>query len=307
MSIQHVAAVLDSRRLDLSGTRKLVLITLANRTDTRGICWPSQDLIAGECGVSLRAVSDHLKALSDAGYVTRTTKHLGQGNGSRTTYRIHLEALSDTPKNGDEQPDIEPEEFAHADFAHAKTVVCTGSRPRVTNLQEPTVSNTNVLDEAISKNENEIEIAFDGFCTMARKRGWAVPQKLTPERKTALRKRLKENTLQGWGEFLRKAAASGFLCGQSEKPFTMTIDWALKPRNILKTMEGNYDNRSANEQRRGGGSTVRAKSNAGRSTGFASFADRLEAIENGHDVGEREDFGTGGGFIVDAEPIVATG
>ena len=138
MSIQHVAAVLDSRRPDLSGTRKLVLITLANRTDTRGICWPSQDLIAGECGVSLRAVSDHLKALDDAGYITRKTKHLGQGNGSRTTYSIHLEMLSDTPKNGNEQSDIEPEEFAHAEFAHAKTVVCTGSTPRVTNLQEPT-------------------------------------------------------------------------------------------------------------------------------------------------------------------------
>lgn len=146
MSIQHVASVLDSRNPDLSGTRKLVLITLANRTDMKGICWPSQDLIAGECGISLRAVSDHLKALDEAGYITRRTTHLGQGNGSRTTYKLHLDALTKTLENSEEVPRNAPEDFARADFARAKNVVCTGSRARVTNHQEPSLSITNVID-----------------------------------------------------------------------------------------------------------------------------------------------------------------
>lgn len=133
MSIQHVASVLDSRDKRLTGSRKLVLITLANRSDAKGKCWPSQDLIAGECGISVRAVSDHLKALESDGFITRKTQHLGKGNGSRTTYILHLETL-----------DVAPEEIADAKVAHAKSVGCTGSRPRVTNLQEPTIT-TNVV------------------------------------------------------------------------------------------------------------------------------------------------------------------
>ena len=200
-----------------------------------------------------------------------------------------------------------------------KTTNCEKSQMQLSKMATPIAKNrrplpdskpdnkpsTNV-DVASPKIENEIEIAFDGFCTLARKHGWAVPRDLSKTRKAALRKRLKENTLKGWGDVLRRSAASDFLCGRSDRPFTLTIDWLLKPANILKVSEGNYDNRSSNEQQRGG-STVRSKPDSRRSTGFASFADRLEAIENGGHTGDREDFSGGGGFVVDAEPLVATG
>lgn len=133
MSIQHVAAVLDNRDERLAGTRKLVLIALSNRSDSAGKCWPSQTLIAGECGVSVRAISDHLKALEADGFITRKTQHLGKGNGSRTTYTLHLESLK-----------VAPEDIAGAEVAHANFVGCTGSSPRLTNLQEPTLT-TNVV------------------------------------------------------------------------------------------------------------------------------------------------------------------
>jgi DNA-binding HxlR family transcriptional regulator len=131
MSIQHVAAILDSRHPSLSGCRKLVLVTLANRTDEHFRCWPSQERLAGECGISVRALSDHLKALEEDGFITRDTQHLGQGNGSRTVYTLRLEALT-----------FAPAEIAPAEIAHANSVVCTGSRPRVTNHQEPSTSSS---------------------------------------------------------------------------------------------------------------------------------------------------------------------
>lgn len=134
MSIQHVSAVLDSRHTKLTGCRKLVLVTLANRTDAQGKCWPSQQLIADECGISVRTLSDHLKGLEEDGFITRTTKHLGKGNGSRTSYAIQLQKLVVAPE------DIAHAEVAPAELAHAIYVGCTGSSPRVTNLQEPSVT-----------------------------------------------------------------------------------------------------------------------------------------------------------------------
>lgn len=130
MSIQHVSAVLEARDERLTGTRKLVLIALANRTDEDCRCWPSQERLAGECGISVRALSDHLKALEDDGFITRETQHLGRGNGSRTAYTLQLQALKNAP-----------EKIAPAEIAPAISVDCTGSRPRVTNHQEPSINN----------------------------------------------------------------------------------------------------------------------------------------------------------------------
>ena len=134
MSIQHVSAVLDCRDPRLAGCRKLVLIALANRSDQYGKCWPSQELLADECGVSIRALAHHLKALELDGFITRSTKHLGRGNGSRTAYVLRLDTLKNAPA------EIAGANNAHAENAPAKNVECTGSRRHVTNRQEPSVT-----------------------------------------------------------------------------------------------------------------------------------------------------------------------
>lgn len=126
MSIQLVARVLDARDGRITGTRKLVLLALANRADEYGLCWPSQGLLAGESGISVRALSDHLKTLESDGFIRRDTRHLGVGRGSKTFYKIDLAAAQ-----------IASENIAHADIAHAIPVDCTGSSPRVLNHQEP--------------------------------------------------------------------------------------------------------------------------------------------------------------------------
>lgn len=135
MSIQHVGAILDSRDDRLAGCRKLVLVTLANRTDEYFRCWPSQDRLAGECGISVRALSDHLKGLEEDGFITRDTQHLGQGNGSRTVYTLHLGALR-----------VAPAEIAPEKSAPANSVVCTGSRLPLTNHQEPSLPSPSTRD-----------------------------------------------------------------------------------------------------------------------------------------------------------------
>lgn len=129
MSIQHVAAVLDCRDPRLASCKKLVLIALANRTDQAGQCWPSQELLAGECGIGTRTLRDHLLALETDGFIVRETTQFGQGKGARTVYRIVLSALKSAP-----------EEIAAAKFAPEVFDTCTGGTPPPkSNLQEPSL------------------------------------------------------------------------------------------------------------------------------------------------------------------------
>jgi len=129
MSIQHVAAVLDCRDPRLASCKKLVLIALANRTDQAGQCWPSQELLAGECGITARTLREHILALETDGFIIRETTQFGKGKGSKTIYKIVLSALK-----------VAPEEIAAAKFAPEVFDSCTGSLPPMkSNLQEPTL------------------------------------------------------------------------------------------------------------------------------------------------------------------------
>ena len=149
MSIQHVAAVLDCRDPRLASCKKLVLIALANRTDQAGQCWPSQELLAAECGIGTRTLREHLSALVADGFIIRETTQFGKGKGSRTVYQIVLSALK-----------VAPEEIAGAKVAPEVFDSCTGSQtPLKSNLQEPSLDDD---DSASAEN------AFEEKC-----RGWA--------------------------------------------------------------------------------------------------------------------------------------
>ena len=145
MSIQHVAAVLGMRRKDIKAARRMVLIALANRTDEDRKCWPSQQLIADECGLETRAVQDHLKALEGLKIITRETVALGQGRGGRTIYVLHLDQLAHAENAPAKNA---PAKNAHANFDSLHT--------QQTAPQEPT------LEPTIDINTRE-KSSFDHF------------------------------------------------------------------------------------------------------------------------------------------------
>lgn len=58
------------------------------------------------------------------------------------------------------------------------------------------------------------------------------------------RARLKEYGLKGFREMIDKIKISDFLQGKSgKKPWVVTYDWAVRPNNFKKILEGNYDNK----------------------------------------------------------------
>lgn len=79
---------------------------------------------------------------------------------------------------------------------------------------------------------------------------------LTPARRAALSHRLREiGGPAGWADVLCRIRASRFLRGETDRWGGAEIDWVLKPANLTKIIEGNYDERT---DANGRGAGVRA-------------------------------------------------
>lgn len=50
-------------------------------------------------------------------------------------------------------------------------------------------------------------------------------------------------TKDAWQEYFQMFSDSSFLRGESGNSFIATFDWALNPRNMVKVMDGNYEDR----------------------------------------------------------------
>lgn len=73
----------------------------------------------------------------------------------------------------------------------------------------------------------------------------------TPARQQALRARWREKSerqnLDWWRKFFGYVSASDFLCGRTKptpgrKPFDLSLDWLCRSENLVKVVEGAYEN-----------------------------------------------------------------
>ncbi|NCC96885.1 MAG: hypothetical protein EOM02_08600 [Synergistales bacterium] len=81
--------------------------------------------------------------------------------------------------------------------------------------------------------------------------GHPQPTTWTKTRASALKGRLKEDRerrdLAWWRRYFESIAESDFLSGRagtSKGPFFASLDWVMKPTNMVKILEGNYANRA---------------------------------------------------------------
>jgi hypothetical protein len=76
---------------------------------------------------------------------------------------------------------------------------------------------------------------------------------LTEERKHRLELLLArhfQNNLIQWERFCERVKASPFLMGEGARKWRVTLDWVLSERNLLKILEGNFDNPETFEQQK---------------------------------------------------------
>lgn len=73
--------------------------------------------------------------------------------------------------------------------------------------------------------------------------------KLTQPRRAAMRQRWKEHpNTEWWIAYFARVRRSPFLMGQKVVGWKATFDWLLKPANLQKVIEGNYDPPAARAQ-----------------------------------------------------------
>lgn len=72
----------------LSAKANSVLRVLADRADTKGRCFPSQETLAEDCGLSPRSVFTALKELEATGWIIRARRQ--RKDGSRTSDLITI-------------------------------------------------------------------------------------------------------------------------------------------------------------------------------------------------------------------------
>ena len=98
-------------------------------------------------------------------------------------------------------------------------------------------SDTEVIDT--SDFHSAARDVWNGVCVDA---GLSKIQSLTTARKKSIAARIKDcGGAENFHDYLRKIAASEFLTGDNNHKWRASFDWALKPANFAKVMEGTYD------------------------------------------------------------------
>ena len=103
-------------------------------------------------------------------------------------------------------------------------------------------SETSVIKENVKEKES---VDYQGVIDLYNETCVLLPsvQKLTDKRKRALKSITKKFSVEDLKTVFKKAEESSFLNGSSDKWSGATFDWLIKEDNIVKVLEGNYDDK----------------------------------------------------------------
>lgn len=120
----------------------------------------------------------------------------------------------------------------------------------INNINKESIEEKNDSDEKSSppppseKNKKD-SVDYQGVIDVYNETCVSLPsvQKLTDKRKRALKSITKKFSVEDLKTVFKKAEESSFLNGSSDKWSGATFDWLIKEDNIVKVLEGNYDDK----------------------------------------------------------------
>ncbi len=241
---------------------KLLFIQLCDLWTSDKGCFPSIRLLCDRIVASDRTVQRLLKRLEAKGLLRRDMVP-----GRVTRYAINFEWSSPPTDSVTPAKSVTPDNLAPTPPTLGVT---TPPTPTVTltnrtKVREPIKTPLPLMEEMHGEQTNghngaalglgllpaehlagdgqdrcACDHAKDAWNQLAERVGWPKVQRFTPPRAKALEARLAEiGGLAKWQEMLGKMAASRFFTERWPPSF----DWILKPANLTKIIEGNYDNR----------------------------------------------------------------
>lgn len=222
----------------------LYLLT-SDKTNQLGVLETTIEQISYETGISIQKIEKILKELEQAGKIVLDkdeifVRNFGKYNWTKSPKMIkHLKKLISNVKSKkikyfviselkrlldiDLNIDVEYEEFEK-------------EYPPETTAEEANQTQEQ-KNETSSTPYKEIVDLYHQICV-------SLPRvaKLSEKRKQLLRARWKEYPdLQFWQELFQRVETSDFLTGR-KTDFRADFEWIIKPSNIIKIIEGRYDN-----------------------------------------------------------------
>jgi len=245
-------------------SEKFILVCLANYADDDGICFPCQAAIAEATALDRKTVIAGLRRLVQAGAVSDTGKRRGE------TRQIAVMKLAldrnefDAPEPPESLPEVSAETVPKTDespnspengtvpFFPPKGPVFPGKGSRFSHERvpktghgHPSTHQGTIKDTPLScaRAPEAVEI-WNRICGTR----LAVVSKLTDQRRAAFNRRFGADfgsDLERWEDFCRAIVASDFLTGDNDRAWRADFDWALKPANMIKILEGKFANRTS--------------------------------------------------------------
>ena len=223
MSVRVMTAVWDIR---LPDSEKIVLLALADCANDEGHCWPSMATLAKKCSKSDRTVQAAIKALCDAGHLTRT-EVLGKG----CNYTVH-------PRS-----DFTPEATSPPKRLH-HTPEAASDKPSRT-INNPPVPSEQSESAREPDHVGLIPEVVDAWQVTAERHGLPMLRgKLSPQRRKKLIALLREHPPDDWRDAFAAFDKSKFLRGETGNWRGATFDFLLQPSSFQRVIEGNYNDPS---------------------------------------------------------------
>lgn len=227
-------SVMQDSRLTIEA--KAIYAYIASFAGAGTTAFPGKKKIAEDLRISEERLYTHRKLLIKYGYITVHQERGPGGTLGKTVYTLEAIAI--------ERPD---EDKPSTDKPCAEKP-CS-EKPRAEN---PSYNNNNSLkNNNISKNnkENNNKVKAPSpseFKDLYHATCPSLPKivKMTSGRIVAYRERLKEYSLDDIKRALTLAENSDFLKGKNDRGWTANFDWLMKPANMAKVLEGNYNNKT---------------------------------------------------------------
>ena len=219
--------VIDTDKfIEMSISARLLYYELGMRADDDGFISSPLKIIR-----SVGCSTDDLKLLIAKGYVIsfdsgiivirhwKMNNYIQKDRYNKTIYQDEAKTLSLTDNVYNTDTDCTQTVYTGKDRIGKDIISSSTSIDR-----EPPFDYQSVID------------CFNSICVSLPK-----VQKLTDKRRKAIKSAQKALDVMSFSDFFEKVEASDYLTGRSGK-WSCGFDWIMKPSNLIKIIEGNYDN-----------------------------------------------------------------
>ena len=206
-------------RQPVRGTKKLVLLYLADLADEEHLCWPGTARMSERCGVGRSAIFEALRSLEDDRFIARDARYRLDGSQRTNLYLLNVSG----------QPDDRPAESADESGESDQGVRHGGSR-------DPSVDPVGEKEADASKEVDPVEDVWATYVEVMEPRR----RELDPESRRIIRDALKVADVAELKRAIVGNKASSFHQGANER--------GKKYNALSQILKGKKGGRTTREQ-----------------------------------------------------------